>query len=358
VEERDRQLQEYENGFRRAGLPLFSESFSADEDIFNRAVPLLAFVFVVEMLGAINLDWSWWANLLAVAGGLVFLLGAFGLLNVARGRSFSAIPRRVGKTELAGFVLIPALLPLIFGGEGDKALATAGGNLAVLAVIYAVGGLGLVAIVRWVIRRFAGQLRSALPLIATAIPLLAIFALLSFTTEELWLIFSSMEQWVYFVVIGLFALLGTGFIFARIPREARRLENEAGEGSPPLRRRQLMNVGLVMFVSQGLQVLIVSLMVGVFFCVFGLLAIDASIQAQWLGHPPDELLGIELFGERFELTRELLRVSGGLAAFSGFYFAISMLTDSTYREEFLEELTSEMSESFTARAEYLKLRGT
>jgi chemotaxis methyl-accepting protein methylase len=33
-----------------------------------------------------------------------------------------------------------------------------------------------------------------------------------------------------------------------------------------------------------------------------------------------------------------------------------MLTDSTYRQEFLEELTSEMGRSFRERAEYLKLR--
>jgi heme A synthase len=50
------------------------------------------------------------------------------------------------------------------------------------------------------------------------------------------------------------------------------------------------------------------------------------------------------------------RIAGGLAAFSGFYFAVAMLTDSTYREEFLEELTDEMGSSFTAREEYLGLR--
>ena len=33
-----------------------------------------------------------------------------------------------------------------------------------------------------------------------------------------------------------------------------------------------------------------------------------------------------------------------------------MLTNSTYREEFLEELSEEMRESFAERAEYLKLR--
>ena len=73
---------------------------------------------------------------------------------------------------------------------------------------------------------------------------------------------------------------GRSSSIARIPREAKRLEDEAGEGSPPLRRRQLMNVGLVMLVSQGLQVLIVSLTIGAFFVVFGLLAIDESTSAR------------------------------------------------------------------------------
>ena len=58
------------------------------------------------------------------------------------------------------------------------------------------------------------------------------------------------------------------------------------------------------------------------------------------------------------LTWELLRVAGAIAAFTGLYFTISMLTDDVYRREFLEELTSEMRESFCERAEYLRLRGT
>lgn len=355
MDDRER-LQEYERGFRKAGLPMFTEDFSAAEDVFNRAAPLLGLVFFAEILGAINLDWSWWQNAIAVLAALAFLLVAVGLLNMARGRSFSAIPERLGKTELAAFVLIPALVPLIFNEQVTSAAVTVGANLALLVLIYAIGALGLLDIVRWVLGRFAGQLRSALGLIATAIPLLAIFALLSFTTQELWEIFSSVTTEVYWVIIGLFALLGTGFLVARIPREARRLEEDAGEGSPPLQRRQLVNVGLVMLVSQALQVLIVSFTIGLFFGAFGLLAIDEAIQADWTGGTPKELFTVTLFDSQLEATSELVRVSGGLAAFSGFYFAISMLTNSTYREEFLEELTGEMRESFAQRAEYLKLR--
>lgn len=53
---------EYERYFRRAALPLFIENYTAAEDIFTRAVPVIGFVFIAEMLGAISLDWSWIAN--------------------------------------------------------------------------------------------------------------------------------------------------------------------------------------------------------------------------------------------------------------------------------------------------------
>ena len=69
------QVAAYERQFRRAGLPLFVEGFSASTDVFNRAAPLLGLVFIGEILGAGNLDWSWWQNLLAVLGGLAFVFG-------------------------------------------------------------------------------------------------------------------------------------------------------------------------------------------------------------------------------------------------------------------------------------------
>ena len=83
---------------------------------------------------------------------------------------------------------------------------------------------------------------------------------------------------------------------------------------------------------------------------------EAAIARLGQHGPGNELFALTVFDERLEVTEELLRVAGGLAAFSGFYFAIAMLTDSTYRREFLEELTSEMRESFSERADYLALR--
>jgi hypothetical protein len=349
-------VEELERGFRRAGLPLFVEGFSASTDVFNRAAPLLGIILVAELLGAGQLDWSWWQNALAVLGGFAILLAGIGLVNVAQGRPMRALPDRIGKTELAAFVLVPSLLPLIFGGQFGSAAATAGVNLAILLLIYAVFVYGLLAILRWVLGRLAGQIASSLGLLARAVPLLAIFALLSFTTEEIWDIFAGVSAFAYAAVLGLFVVLGTVFLSVRVPREAGRLEREAGGDGHPLNRAQRMNVGLVLFVSQALQVLIVSLTIGAFFVVFGMLAIDEQVRLEWIDTIGNELLAVSVGGDTFELTEQLLRVAGGLAAFSGFYFAVAMLTDSTYREEFLEELTDEMGVSFRAREEYLRLR--
>jgi hypothetical protein len=350
------QLTVFERRFRRAGLPLFVEGFSASTDVFNRAAPLLGLVFIAEILGAGQLDWTWWQNALAILGALAILLGGIAALNVAQGRPMRGIPSRLGKTELAAFVLLPALLPLIFGGQLGSAVATLGFNIALLALIYAVFVYGLLAIMRWVLGRLAGQLRSSLGLLAKAVPLLAIFALLSFTTEEMWDMFGKMAAPDYFAVIGLFVVLGSVFLIVRVPREAGLLEREAGEAGPPLSRAQRVNVGLVLFVSQALQVLFVSLTVGLFFVLFGLLAVDAGLRTEWMDTAGTTVVSFSIGDQDFQVTSELLRVSGGLAAFSGFYFAVAMLTDSTYREEFLVELTDEMRTSFRERFEYLRLR--
>ena len=357
-DQREARLQEYERGFRHAGLPLFDEDFSAATDVFNRVVPLLALVFIGEMLGAIKLEWSLLANLAAAAGGLAILLLAAGSINRWRGRPFRSIPEDVEAPELAAFVLLPALLPLIFGGQVTSAVVTALANLSLLALLYAVVGYGLPSILRWAGRRLYRQLLSSLMLLARAVPLLLIFALLAFVNTEMWQVFATVSD-PGLVAIGLlFLLFGTAFLLARLPREVRELESEVGSEAAPLSVAQRRNVGLVLFVSQALQVLTVALMVAAFFVVFGAIAITPGVRELWIGTTGEVLASVTVFGESFDLTAELLKVAGGLAAFSGLYFAIAMLTDATYREEFLEDLTGEMRVVFRRRAEYLRLRAT
>lgn len=347
---------EYESDFRRAGLPLFTEDYSASTDIFSRAVPLLGLVLLLEILGPLNRDWSLWQNVAAVVISLAVILTAMGVTNRLRGRPFFSRMQRAGKAELAGFVIVPALLPGLISGHWGIALTTALANLALLALIFGVVGFGLLSIIRWAISRLLGELARSLGLLVKAVPLLMIFSLILFLTPELWQVFGQLDDLSLGLLVGMFVALGSAFLIARLPGEVESLERSAGGDGPELSKPQRFNVGLVLFVSQSLQVLLVALAVAAFFVIFGLLTINAELISGWIQATPDVLFGFRIGDREAQVTTELLRVAGAIAAFTGLYFTISMLTDDLYRREFLSQITDEMKVTFEKRAKYLELR--
>jgi hypothetical protein len=165
----------------------------------------------------------------------------------------------------------------------------------------------------------------------------------------MWQVFSDVSDPALLGSMALFVAVGSVFIGSRLPREVRELEADVG-ADPPLGTRQRFNVGLVMFVSQGLQVLVVAVLVGAFFVAFGALAITPHVVDVWIGHRPQAIAGHP------SLSVELVKVSSALAAFSGLYYAIAVLSDSAYREEFLEDLQTSLRETFADRARYLEAR--
>lgn len=351
-------LADYERQFRRNGLPLFIEEYSASEDIFTRAAPFLAVVFVGEMVAATELEWPILVNIAAAAAGLAILVAAFGLLNRVRGRSFFSLPQTLGRAELAAFVLIPALLPMIFGGQWRQVIGLTLGNAALLLLIYLVVGYGLLATLFWALTRMADELADSLTRLVRALPLLLIFSLVLFVNAEMWQIFGTMPRPFAVLVAALLFGLGLIFLMVRAPDLVRKLEGDLNVGAPALTGRQRVNVGITLVVSQALQVLVVSAGVGAFFVAFGVLAMGPEVRDAWAGTDGAWQYEFMLFGYDVQLTETLLRVAGGMAAFTGLYYAISILTDSTYRDEFLDAVTVEMRDVFQARARYLTLRSS
>lgn len=168
-------------------------------------------------------------------------------------------------------------------------------------------------------------------------------------------------------VVGLFAGLGTLFVVARLPREIGRLASfdsdrsvaglhvSAAENPPTLTRRQWANVGLVVLFSQGLQILLVSALIGAFFVGFGALATDPNMIRSWTGDGVGVLGRVPVWGHEVVLTRELVQVTVFLASFSGLYFAVYAPTDSTHRAEFYEDLVHDVRRAFAVPAVYLSV---
>lgn len=366
-----------ERWFVRQGVPHFIYDYSASRDVLTRAVPLLTLILLFEVAGAANADWPWWANVAAAGGGLALVLCIWIGVNAMRGERLLERPARVGWVEGSVFVVAPALLPLVFGGQGRSALATASGNALLLGAIYVGTSYGVVPMLRWGAARTVRQLGSILGLLVRVMPLLLLFVTFLFLTVEVWEVSARLEGPYLGATAGLFVAAGTVFVAVRLPREIGALAKfespevvvaltagtpmaaravEVGEracASPPLSNREWVNVGLLVFFSQALQIVTVSALLGAFFVVFGLLTVPPDMVAAWSSEAISELARFPLWGRDVVVTSELLRVAGFLSAFSGLYFTVTMLTDATYRQDFLDEVVGDARQAFAVRAVYL-----
>ncbi|HEX5936536.1 MAG TPA: hypothetical protein VFZ75_02425 [Actinomycetota bacterium] len=346
---------ELERGFRRAGLPTFIRGYSARR-AFAKALPLLTFVFVLEILNALNLEFGFWVNVGFLAGGIALALGVFGLLNVARGQRFLEPPRRIGLPEMAVFVLVPTALPLLFGGQWMSAAVTMLANAALLGAVYLVLGFGALSLVAWAGRRFLSLFTASLSVLVRALSLLLFFLLVIFFTTETWQIWTVPGVPLFVAAAGLFLLLAAGFLLLRLPGSVRDLERDAAVQGEDLSRPQRVNVALVVFLSQFLQVLFVAAAVWLFFVVFGALLVSGGVREAWLGDPGTTVWRIPFFGDSVVVvTVELLRVATGMACFAALYYAVATQLDAAYRDEVVEQLGEQLRETFARRAEYLSL---
>ena len=349
-----RRIEELERGFRREGLPNLILDFSVAEDVFTRAIPFLTLVFVLEVVNAMDVE-AGWANLLLVLGGAAILIGAFGVLNLMRRRPFLSVPERVGRPELAAFVVLPGLLPIVFSGQLLFGFNTMLVNAALLLIVYLVIGFGVVSLVRWTGRRFFTQLGASLSVLVRAVPLLLFFSLVMFFTTEIWQVFTTPGPAAFWTAIGLFVLLAMVFLAVRLPGVVREVQSESAVGDVPLRRKERLNLAAVALISEMLQVLFVSGAIWLFYVVLGALLVNEEVRASWLLIPDDVDLAISWFGDRLQVNEALLRVATGVAAFAGLYYAVTILVDTAYRDQFVDSLTEELRDTFRRRDEYLEL---
>lgn len=349
----------YERQFERAGLPLLIENYSASEDVFNRAFPLLALIFVGEILGSFSLTWPLWANTLAVLGSVALATAVIALLNMRQGRGALTIPNHLGRWELAAFVLVPVLPQLATDFHGLDWLTTLLANIGVLLAVLLLFGFRMVGIILWAARQIRDALASALALMVKALPLLVLFAVVLFLTTEVWQTFALMRDESLVAVSVVISIVVLGFIGGQIPSEVRTIEATVAERAqtptPPLRPVQRVNVGLVLMTTYVLQILLVTAAIFGFFVAFGMVAIGPDTMDAWIQTTGEELLRTTVFGAPVRITTELLRVSLAIAALSALYFAVTLLTDADNRARFLGELIGGLEQTFAARTEYLAL---
>jgi hypothetical protein len=375
--EHQRATRETEDWFLRHGLPFFVEGrkISVDDLAHGRSVVVLGLVYFGSLLIAVPADRAWPQRLLLAAGGLVALMAVWAVTNLARRQRALERPRRVGAIEVAVFALGPAAVVAALRQDAGLTLEVLLLDLTVLIVVGAAEVLDVGPIARWALTRTFAELGSLFRLVTRALPMLLLFITFLFINTEVWQVSSALSRPVLWLSVAFFGALAVVFLVVRLPEEVAAVNDDldpdvvrrAVRGTPlephlddlddvhaePLDRRQRTNLLLVLLVTQASQVLLLSLSVWLFFLVFGRVAIDESVITTWVGHGAPHyplLLG------RLGVSRELLQVSIFLSAFSGLYFTVYAVTDSTYRDQFFHEITHELERAVGVRAAYLALR--
>jgi hypothetical protein len=370
----DKDAERTEKWFLERGLPHFIAHYDAATDIWTRALPALTLLFLVELVAlAPNRNFAWWVSLLAVVVIFAATIGAWALVNRARGRRPLARPDDIGVYEIAAFVLVPAIVPLVFGGQVAQAVSTTIVNVVLLGLIFLATSYAVIPMLRWGLVRLTHQLEAVVSLLARALPMIALLVTFLFLTVEVWQTAGVLDGAPYWLAVLLFPLVGVTFLAARVPRDIGELNHfdehaeiaRLVEGTPigatpearstgrpaSLTAREWGNVALVALFSQGVQIAIVSVIIGGFFVLLGLLLVDAGTTESFAGQV--HVLATLSLGQRdLVLTEELLRVAGFLTAFAGLNFTVYLVTDPAYRTEFREEVVGELRQSFAVRAVY------
>ncbi|HET6286771.1 MAG TPA: hypothetical protein VFG15_08470 [Amycolatopsis sp.] len=375
--------------FRRRGLPMVIHRRRRGAGMLRRSTPGLVFLSLLDLLlaGLLKLlDVP--EEVLAARmreSGLAYVLGVLALtfavvvVPVIAGRLMAKLLRALHRVRVRlavmaatiGFWLL--VLPL---GERLTGLvswenpfwAAVFANLVALAVLMLLVRVGLGSILTWAARSAVAQVRAIGTLASRALPLLLLVVMFSFFTAELWQAVERLTPGRLWLVVGFLVLIGAVFLASMLSDEIKESKSwtvEPGasvlrgtpfdDETPPPDRRALtkiehLNIALVLFLAQAVQIVAFGVLVFAFFVVFGVLILRPEVVTGFAGREsaPGTLLGVPL-----PVSSALLNVSVFLAVFSGLYFAASTATDVRYRRSFFEPLLEDVKISLAARDIYL-----
>ncbi|MDG2027183.1 MAG: hypothetical protein P8J50_08745 [Acidimicrobiales bacterium] len=377
--ERDRT----ERWFVRQGLPNLIDHYSVREDVLTRMFPFMALVVFLELFLVFGDRWSGISQGIALLGGVLLMLGAFVVVNRLRGRPLWMLPDTVGTPEILLYLVLPAI-PTAIGAQdalGENILWIVGINIVILVVGFVLTSWGILPMMRWSLGQVRTQMYDIANLTMKSLPILLLFSAFIFLNAEMWQVANDFK-WPYFLCVLLLVLgIGSAFVMLSVKRitvdlarfhrwedvrpfcDATPVEgmvpanDDEEPHTPPLGRRAEWNVALLLFVSQAIQILLVAVVITAFYLLFGLFTVREDTLVQWtttdaLTREADWLRVWSVFGDKLIFTRQLVLVSAFIGMMSGLQFAVQVVTDESYREEFAEGMTAEVREAMAVRAVY------
>jgi hypothetical protein len=247
-----------------------------------------------------------------------------------------------------------------------------------LGLTYVVVSFGVIPMARWAVQQAFRQLADLVNVVLSTLPLLLLFTMFMFLNAELWDVVDEIPSELFVISVGMLVALGSVLLLVQLPRELGNVAHfdswaevdELTVGTPvesvtiealddppvapPPTRRARANVGLLLYFGQATQVLLVALVIGAFYFLFGLVTVSETTIEQWTARDDLDVVATWSFlGNELSITPYLIRASIFVAGIAGLQFVVSALRDEDYRREFAKDAVASLRRVFAVRALYL-----
>lgn len=362
-----------ERWFLAHGLPAVLRPGALARRVWPRSAPALA-GFAVMMANSVLIVMVTGQHTIDIDGAPTrtewFVLGLLlVVLPVAAvvGWAVSRLGQR-GRTAASAVSVLIIYAGAILGGLSPRDPVNLALDTVVLALIFGCTATGLGSILGWAARVTVQNLAAVGNLFIRALPVVLLTVLVFFNTY-VWLMAALVSRARLWLALGfLFAVAAVFLVSSTLDRvrpildpDAKKAEDAATlTGTPfehmpdrprrvPLSRAERMNVGIVLALSQIVQVLTVAVVTAMIFFVLGLILLSPELLAAWTrdGASDGTFLGMTI-----PVPQSLIQITMFLGALTFMYISARAVADADQRSRFLDPLVEDLRLTMVARDRY------
>lgn len=363
--------------FLSRGLPAVVRKSALPRRVWSRSAPALAGLawiaansllivaisgqHTVDIAGRPDLAESFVLGLLALAPVIAVLLGWM----------VSKVESPARRSMLATGALGIIVLGGLFGGPSQRPVVNMVFFGSAVAVILLLTVTGIGSILGWVGRLTVSNLAETAGMFVRALPVVLLTFLVFFNTY-VWLMTSLISRGRLWLGMAFLFLVAGSFLVSTTMEKVRPLlaGADAGPGDPadldlagtpfadladppqsdPLSVAERANTVFVVAASQLMHVLTVAVLTGTVFFVLGMILVSPPVLDAWTRG--NGRLDGELFGMTLPIPDSLIQTTMLLSAITFMYLAAKVVTDTTYRAQFLDPMIADLRTTLVARNRY------
>lgn len=260
-----------------------------------------------------------------------------------------------------------------WGDEGTRVATDTAIDIAVVALILLLTGMGVGAVVAWCLRQTVRHLRSAAHLMVRSLPVV-LLTVLAFFNTAVWVVATDLDTARIAVLVVFLSAIAVAFLVIGVKEGIETMasrDHEATEShdfladlpfadtaparaARPLRPSERINLLVLAVTSYVVQLALIATITGGVFFVLGVIVLNPDVLARLTNGMTRPA---ELFDFSLPFSQAHVHVTAILTALTFMYIGVKAVGDGEYRREFLNPLITHLRYTLEARHRYVALIG-